>query len=172
MLPHAHYQTFSSILGQLLLVKTEGGLLKIAFEKDQDSTMDLLKESFTLKRSSEELADTTLQLTQYLSGFRTTFTLPVDLHLVEGFKRRVQDALLSVPYARTITYQQLAERIDAPTAARAVGTACANNPLPIVYPCHRIIRKGGDLGEYVGGSETKKLLLDLERNNSANLVRL
>ena len=134
--------------------------------------MDLLKESFTLKRSSEELADATMQLTQYLSGVRTTFTLPVDLHLVEGFKRRVQDALLSVPYARTITYQQLAERIDAPTAARAVGTACANNPLPIVYPCHRIIRKGGDLGEYVGGSETKKLLLDLERKNSANLVRL
>ncbi len=95
-----------------------------------------------------------------------SFDLSVDLRLARGFRREVLVHLRDVDYGRTISYGQLAEVVGRPRAARAVGTACAHNPVPIVVPCHRVVRAGGAhgnyLGHYLGGPEVKVALLELE----------
>ena len=102
------------------------------------------------------------QLAEYFAGTRTTFDLPL---APEGtaFQRRVWERLRTVGYGETVSYGALAAALDAPNAARAVGTACGSNPLPLVVPCHRVIGAAGDLrGFGLGGLEVKRRLLDLE----------
>jgi methylated-DNA-[protein]-cysteine S-methyltransferase len=86
----------------------------------------------------------------------------VDLQLAHGFRRAVLEKLVDVPYARTVSYAELAERAGSPRAVRAVGTACALNPVPLVVPCHRVVRSDGTPGSYRGGTEAKRRLLALE----------
>ncbi|MER6199572.1 methylated-DNA--[protein]-cysteine S-methyltransferase [Streptomyces sp. NPDC001586] len=103
------------------------------------------------------------QIDEYLSGGRREFTVPVDLRLATPFSRRTNLALAEfVPYGRTATYGQLAEALDRPRAARAVGTALGTNPLCVVLPCHRIIGSTGSFSGYAGGPEAKRDLLALE----------
>ena len=90
-------------------------------------------------------------------------TLPVDLRLTHApFRRAVLEQLREVPLGSTVSYGELAARAGNPRAARAVGTACARNPVPIVVPCHRVLPGTGKLGAYAGGPERKRTLLDLE----------
>lgn len=108
----------------------------------------------------EELA--VAQIEEYLAGTRSEFTVPVAMPATETFRGQVQRALLDIPCGQTWTYAELAAHVGNPKAARAVGTACATNPLPILVPCHRVVRAGGDLGNYLGGAEIKRMLLAVE----------
>lgn len=102
------------------------------------------------------------QLGEYLEGVRRDFDLPLDTTLATGFHGRVQRHLAEVGYGSTTTYKELATELERPGAVRAVGTACATNPLPLVWPCHRILRSDGGLGGYRGGLDAKRRLLAME----------
>src|SRR5213076_644465 len=93
---------------------------------------------------------------------RSTFDTPLDLRLSHGFRRTVLSHLPEIGYGKTASYAAVAKAAGRPKAVRAVGTACATNPLPVVVPCHRVVRSDGGIGQYVGGTEAKKALLDLE----------
>jgi len=103
------------------------------------------------------------ELDEYFGGSRTSFEVAVDwARATSGFRSRVLHELVQVPYGEVVSYTELATRAGNPNAARAVGSAMAANPWPIVVPCHRVVRSGGVLGQYGGGSETKARLLALE----------
>ena len=101
------------------------------------------------------------QLSEYLAGTRTAFTLPIALH-GDGFQRRVWERLTEIPYGATITYGEIARELGDPTLARAVGGAVGHNPLSVIVPCHRVVGKDGRLTGYAGGLERKRFLLNLE----------
>jgi len=103
------------------------------------------------------------QLDEYFAGERRTFSLPTDLSALTPFQRRVLTLLRDVPYGTTVSYGELARRAGVPGGARAVGGVMRRNPLPIIYPCHRVIRSDGVLGGFGLGGETKAALLEMER---------
>ena len=103
------------------------------------------------------------QLAEYLRGERRSFDLVLDLEAQPPFRRRVLEELARIPYGDTISYSGLAERCGRPGAARAVGNAVGRNPVPVVLPCHRVVRADGSTGEYGGGRRRKRELLRLER---------
>ncbi|MGJ4084886.1 methylated-DNA--[protein]-cysteine S-methyltransferase [Corynebacterium macclintockiae] len=120
-------------------------------------------------QARRHVAEVEKQLEEYLAGQRQVFTVPVDLvDVTTPFRRRVLQALAQIPYGQTITYAQLAEAAGNPRAVRAVASACASNPLPILYPCHRVIRSDGSFGEYRGGRELKAALLEMERGGAGD----
>ncbi|KQB87244.1 methylated-DNA--[protein]-cysteine S-methyltransferase [Corynebacterium lowii] len=103
-----------------------------------------------------------VQLEEYFAGRRRTFDVPLDWGASSGFRLRVQRHLLSIGYGHTSSYGEIAAALDAPRAARAVGSGCRTNPLPIIAPCHRVLRSDGSLGGYAGGLAAKEWLLRLE----------
>jgi methylated-DNA-[protein]-cysteine S-methyltransferase len=120
--------------------------------------------------SSSALVDEAFeQLDAWFAGRLKQFSLP----LVEPrslFERRVREAMLGISYGATASYGELAAAIGSPGAARAVGTACARNPVPIVVPCHRVLGAGGRIGGYLGGTDMKRWLLDFERRNRGEMA--
>ena len=112
------------------------------------------------------LAEARAQLERYWAGEPIAFDVPVRLRGT-SFQTRVWHALLEVPYGQTITYAELARRIDAPRAVRAVGRANGTNPISIIVPCHRVVGSNGSLTGYGGGLERKKRLLELESGSQA-----
>lgn len=108
------------------------------------------------------LSEAAGQLNEYFSGKRRRFDLPLSYHSTE-FRDSVLESLMDIPYGETRTYAQIAEACGSPKAYRAVGTACAENPIPIIIPCHRVVPTGGGIGSYSGGSTMKRRLLELER---------
>src|SRR5207247_11158259 len=102
------------------------------------------------------------ELEEYFAGRRTAFDLPLDMRLARGFRRTVLAHLPEIGYGHTASYAAVATAAGSPRAVRAVGTACATNPLPVVVPCHRVVRSDGTIGQYVGGVEAKHMLLALE----------
>ena len=102
------------------------------------------------------------EIDEYFAGRRQGFDLAVDLSLARGFRRLVLTRLRAIGYGRTASYAAIAGAAGNPKAVRAVGTACATNPIPIVVPCHRVVRSDGSIGKYVGGVDAKKTLLTLE----------
>ena len=156
---------FESPVGELLLAVTPRGLAYVAFEEEE---RDELIERFARQLSPrilEHVASTDevrRQLEEYFAGARTRFELKLDRRLMRGIARDVLSATARVPFGRTTTYGALAERIGRPRASRAVGNALGSNPIPIVVPCHRVLRTGGDVGGYAGGPSRKRALLTLE----------
>ncbi|AWB82295.1 methylated-DNA--[protein]-cysteine S-methyltransferase [Corynebacterium yudongzhengii] len=104
------------------------------------------------------------ELADYFAGRLRRFRTPVDIP-GEGFMSRAQQALAEIPYGDTLSYFELAQAAGAPRAVRAAGTACARNPVPIILPCHRVVRSDGSLGNYRGGIAKKRWLLDFEAGN-------
>lgn len=113
---------------------------------------------------AERILDTAVaQLHEFFDGERERFDVPLDWSQAsDGFGGKVQRALVDIPYGETYSYGELADRLGRPRAARAVGTACSHNPLPLFAGCHRVIRANGDVGLYGGGERMKRQLLDLE----------
>jgi methylated-DNA-[protein]-cysteine S-methyltransferase len=112
---------------------------------------------------AQRLDDVCRQLDQYFAGRRRAFALPIDLTLARGFRRDVLEATVRhVGYGERATYSEIAAAAGRPAAVRAAAAALANNPVPIVVPCHRVIRRDGALAGYVGGLERKARLLRLE----------
>ena len=164
--PDVHYRTVDSPIGGLLIAATEGGVVRIAFEREgQDAVLQSLADRVGTRvlRSPARLDPAAAWFDAYFAGGRAPFPLPVDTRLAKGFRLAVLDRLRDVPYGSRVSYAQLAARTDAPKAVRAVGTACATNPLPLVIPCHRVTRSDGSTGAYLGGAATKVRLLELER---------
>ena len=159
------YRTLDTPVGTLLLAATPAGLVRIAYEREG---LDAVLESLAARVSPRileapgRLDDAARQLDEYFAGRRHRFDLPLDLSLSAGFRRTVLAYLPGIGYGRTASYQAVAAAVDNPGAVRAVGTACARNPLPLVIPCHRVIRSDGHVGAYLGGPETKRRLLNLE----------
>lgn len=105
------------------------------------------------------------QLLEYFQGKRREFDLPLAPRGTP-FQRSVWSALAEIPYGATISYKELARRVDRPRGFQAVGQANGRNPLPIFLPCHRVVGADGALTGYAGGLELKQFLLELERSNS------
>jgi methylated-DNA-[protein]-cysteine S-methyltransferase len=159
------YRTVDSPVGPLLLAATDRGLLRVAFAREGfDEVLAVLaaKVSPRVLRAPRRLDAAAAELDEYFAGTRREFDLPLDFALSSGFRQSVQRYLPHIGYAQTRSYRQVAEGIGNPKAVRAVGTACATNPLPIVVPCHRVLRSDGSLGGYLGGLEAKTALLALE----------
>ncbi|MEV6071107.1 methylated-DNA--[protein]-cysteine S-methyltransferase [Nocardia sp. NPDC052001] len=159
------YTTMDTPVGQLLLAATPRGLIRVAYAREgHDGVLETLahKVSPRILRAPGRLDDAVRELDEYFARRRTTFDLPLDLSLSHGFRQIVQRHLPEIGYGQTRSYGEVAQLVGNPKAVRAVGTACATNPLPVVVPCHRVLRADGSLGGYVGGAEAKHLLLDLE----------
>jgi len=159
------YRTVDSPVGQLLLAATPRGLVRIAYDiEDHDRVLETLagRLSSRVLRAPERLDTVARELDEYFGGQRRAFDLPLDLSLSHGFRLLVQQILPSIAYGQTRSYGQVAELVGNPKAVRAVGSACATNPLPVVVPCHRVLKADGTPGNYVGGPEAKLALLTLE----------
>jgi methylated-DNA-[protein]-cysteine S-methyltransferase len=159
------YTTIDSPVGPLLLAATPKGLLRVAYEvEDHDRVLDALARRISPRvlRAPRRLDAAARELGEYFGRQRRTFDLPLDLSLSRGFRQLVQQHLPEIAYGQTRTYGQVAELVGNPRAVRAVGTACATNPLPVVVPCHRVLRADGTPGGYVGGPAAKQALLRLE----------
>jgi methylated-DNA-[protein]-cysteine S-methyltransferase len=159
------YTTIDSPVGGLLLAATPRGLVRVAYEiEDHDAVLDTLSQRLSRRvlRAPGRLDPAARQLDEYFSRQRRVFDLPLDLSLSSGFRQLVQRHLPEIGYGQTRTYGQVAALVGNPKAVRAVGTACATNPLPLVVPCHRVLRTDGTLGGYIGGSLAKRALLSLE----------
>lgn len=157
------YRTVDSPVCPLLLASSSGGLVRIAFACEGfDAVLDSLTGESVTEGTSPVLEDAATQLDEYFAGSRRDFDLPLSLP-GHSFRRTVQRALRDIPYGETRTYKEVAAAVGNPNAVRAVGTACATNPLPLVIPCHRVLRSDGGTGGYRGGADAKRLLLDLER---------
>jgi methylated-DNA-[protein]-cysteine S-methyltransferase len=159
------YATADSPVGPLLLATTPRGLVRLAFagESSDDVLERLARElSPRVLEAPAELDRARRQLDEYFAGTRRSFDLALDRRLSRGFRLDALKALSRVPYGKTVTYSELAERAGRPRAQRAAGSACGSNPIPIVVPCHRVVRTGGAIGNYGGGPEAKRYLLELE----------
>ena len=160
------YRTVDTAVGPLLLAATPAGLVRVAFLAHDPEEAELgrlaAKVSPRVLRAPARLDDAAAQIEQYLAGDRTAFDLPLDLRLTAGFRRQVVEHLRDIGYGRRESYADVAAAVGNPKAVRAVGSACGHNPLPLVIPCHRVVRTDGSIGQYAGGAEIKATLLALE----------
>jgi methylated-DNA-[protein]-cysteine S-methyltransferase len=160
------YRVIDSPVGPLLLAATPRGLVRVAFDQeDHDTVLRELAGSLGSRvlEAPRLLEDAARQLDEYLAGRRDQFGLPLDLALVRGaFRRLVVEHLPNIPYGTTASYAAVAAAVGRPGASRAVGSACSHNPLPLVLPCHRVVRTDGTIGHYLGGTAAKQHLLGLE----------
>jgi methylated-DNA-[protein]-cysteine S-methyltransferase len=159
------YTTVDTPVGALLLAATDKGLVRVAYDiEDHDKVLEKLaaKLSPRILRAPGRLETAAKEIDEYFSGRRTGFDLPLDFSLSSGFRQVVQRQLSHIAYGHTVSYKEIARTVGNPKAVRAVGTACATNPLPVVVPCHRVLRTDGALGGYVGGLAAKTALLNLE----------
>jgi methylated-DNA-[protein]-cysteine S-methyltransferase len=159
------YRTVDTPVGQLLLAATERGLVRVAYAREgTDPVLERLAQEVSprILRVPGRLDAPARQLDEYFAGRRTGFDFPLDLRLSRGFRRAVLAYLPGIPYGGTVSYTEAAAALGRPRAVRAVAGACAANPLPVVVPCHRVIRSDGSLAGYIGGLSAKRLLLALE----------
>jgi methylated-DNA-[protein]-cysteine S-methyltransferase len=159
------YRTVDTPVGSLLLAATTAGLVRVVYaDAGHDEALASLAEKVSprILHAPARLATAARQLEEYFTGRRRRFDLPLDLRLASGFRRSVLAHLADIGYGRTESYAQVAAAAGSPRAVRAVGTACATNPVPVVLPCHRVVRSDGSSGRYVGGADAKLTLLRLE----------
>lgn len=164
------YRVVDSPVGSLLVAAGERGVLRVAFAvQDHDAALTELatRVSPRVLEGGRRLDPVLRQLDEYFAGTRRTFDVPVDLRLLDGFRREVVETLPRVAYGATASYAAVAALAGRPAAVRAVGTACARNPVPVLVPCHRVVRSDGTPGRYAGGDAAKLALLALERTGGA-----
>jgi len=159
------YAPVDSPFGELLLAASEQGLLRLAFpEEDADSVLERLaaRVSPRIVEAPAQLDQIRRELDEYFEGRRREFELPLDWTLVGPFGRRVLGATAQIPYGQVLTYTEVAAEAGSPRGSRAAGNALGANPIPIVVPCHRVLRGSGALGGYAGGLPRKQFLLEME----------
>jgi methylated-DNA-[protein]-cysteine S-methyltransferase len=159
------YATTDSPFGPLLLAQTRRGLVRVGLpNQDSDELLvDLAKRvSPRVLEAPRELDEVRRELDLYFQGRIDSFDLPLDWRLSGGFRQRVLRAINRIPYGQTRSYTEMARKAGNERAVRAAGTACGSNPIPLVVPCHRVLRTGGALGGYGGGLPMKEALLQLE----------
>jgi methylated-DNA-[protein]-cysteine S-methyltransferase len=159
------YRTIDSPVGPLLLAATAKGLVRVAYGcEDHEKVLERLARELSprILHAPARLDVAAKEIDEYFAGLRQGFDLPVDFSLARGFRRLVLTRLRAIGYGQTASYAAIALAAGNPKAVRAVGTACATNPIPVVVPCHRVVRSDGSIGQYVGGVDAKKTLLTLE----------
>jgi methylated-DNA-[protein]-cysteine S-methyltransferase len=159
------YRTVETPVGVLLLAATDSGLVRVAYAvQDHAVVLDSLARSVSprILRAPARLDTAARQIEDYFAKRRKHFELPLDLRLANGFCRAVIQELRRIHYGQQESYASVAAAVGSPRAVRAVGTACARNPLPIVIGCHRVVRSDGSTGQYAGGEQAKSALLRLE----------
>jgi methylated-DNA-[protein]-cysteine S-methyltransferase len=159
------YATADSPFGTLLLAGTPKGLVRVGLpNQDADELLvDLAtRVSPRVLEAPGQLDEARRELDLYFEGKLTAFDLPLDWRLSKDFRRKVLRAIARIPYGQTRSYTQMATSAGNERAVRAAGSACGTNPIPLVVPCHRVLRSGGALGGYGGGLPMKEELLRLE----------
>jgi methylated-DNA-[protein]-cysteine S-methyltransferase len=160
------YATVDSPLGSLIAAATPRGLVRLAYDINR---LDAVLEELSGRLSPRivewpaRLDPVRRELDEYFSGERREFGVAVDWALVRGFGRQVLAETARIPFGQVSTYREVARAAGSPRGMRAAGNALGANPIPIVVPCHRVLRTGGGLGGYTGGIERKEFLLGLER---------
>jgi methylated-DNA-[protein]-cysteine S-methyltransferase len=165
------YATVDSPFGELLVARTDRGVVRVALpidrgrQRPRDEVLEDLasKVSPRILESPQRLDEERRELEEYFEGRREHFQVPVDWALTpKGFRSRALHAVARIPYGKVKTYAEIAKSAGNPRAFRAAGTACGYNPVPLIVPCHRVVQSGGGIGNYGGGPEMKRALLDLE----------
>jgi methylated-DNA-[protein]-cysteine S-methyltransferase len=159
------YRTVDSPVGPLLLAATDLGLVRVAYlSEDHDAVLQTLADRISprILHAPARLDTAARELEEYFAGTRRTFDMPLDWRLSAGFRATVLHRLPDIDYGHTASYAAVAALAGNPKAVRAVGSACATNPLPVIVPCHRVVRSDGSMGGYLGGVEAKHTLLTLE----------
>jgi len=159
------YTSADSPFGPLLLARTKRGLVRVGLpNQDADTLLAELatRVSPRVLEAPAELDEVRRELDLYFEGRLDHFDLPLDWSLSGGFRQRVLRAIDRIPYGQTRTYTEMARRAGNERAVRAAGSACGSNPIPLVVPCHRVLRTGGAMGGYGGGLPMKEALLELE----------
>jgi len=160
------YRTVDAPAGMLLLAATELGLVRVAYASENHyAVLQTLADRISprILAAPTRLDATARELDEYFAGRRRSFDLALDWRLSAGFRATVlQHLATDVAYGQTATYGTVAQLAGNPKAVRAVGTACATNPLPVIVPCHRVVRSDGGMGGYLGGPDAKRTLLTLE----------
>ena len=159
------YATADSPLGPLTVAATDRGLVRLAYPGlSVDEVLEELARGVSPRvlEAPGRLDEVRRELDEYFEGKRERFDLPVDWALTRGFARKVLQATAKIGFGHVSTYKEVAERAGSPRAVRAAGNALGSNPIPVVVPCHRVLRTGGKLGGYTGGLDKKEYLLTLE----------
>jgi methylated-DNA-[protein]-cysteine S-methyltransferase len=165
------YASVESPFGELIVARTERGVVKVALPSHRGSRLSadqVLEElarvvSPRVLESPGRLDEERRELEAYFEGKRDHFDVPVDWSLTPaGFRSRALHAVARIPYGETRTYGEIAKSAGNARAFRAAGSACGSNPVPLIVPCHRVVQSGGGVGNYGGGPEMKRALLDLE----------
>jgi methylated-DNA-[protein]-cysteine S-methyltransferase len=160
------YAQVDSPLGPLTVAATARGLVRVAYpERPLDDVLAGIAEEVSPRvlEAPERLDPIRRELDEYFEGRLRRFDEPIDWSLTKGFFRRVLEATARIGYGEVRTYGEVAAGAGSPRAVRATGNGLGSNPLPVVVPCHRVVRTGGGLGGYTGGIERKEFLLSLER---------
>jgi methylated-DNA-[protein]-cysteine S-methyltransferase len=163
-----HYALVDTPVGRMVAARTRRGLVRLAYE-DHNGGEELVVQRLAdrisprVLQAPARLDDVRRELEEYFAGRRTAFDLPIDWSLVRGeFGRRVLQATARIPFGQVSTYREVAARAGSERAVRAAGNALGANPIPIVVPCHRVLRSGGGMGGYTGGLHRKERLLEIE----------
>lgn len=157
------YATVDSPLGPLIAANTRKGLVCLHYGDDDAALSELAsKISPRVLHAPERLDDIRRELDEYFAGARRHFDFRIDWQLMGPFQQRVLKATYRIPFGKVATYRDVATKAGAPAGSRAAGNALGANPIPIVVPCHRVVRTGGGLGGYTGGLDRKEFLLELE----------
>ena len=161
------YARIDSPLGTLVAATTDLGLARLAYEEFNgglDAVLDRLSARLSprIVEAPARLDAVRRELDEYFEGRRSGFGVPIDLALTAGFTRRVLEATHRIPFGAVASYREMAVAAGSERAVRATGNALSANPVPIVVPCHRVLRTGGGLGGYTGGVDKKAALLRLE----------
>ena len=165
------YASVDSPFGELVVARTDRGVVRLALPTERGHRMsrDAVLEDLAANVSPRILEEPSRldeerrELDDYFEGRRDRFDVPVDWSLTPaGFRNRALHAVARIPYGETRTYGEIAEAAGNARAFRAAGTACGRNPIPLIVPCHRVVQSGGGVGNYGGGPEMKRALLDLE----------
>jgi len=166
-----YLDVLKSWLSRLTIVCNNEGIIVVSFKSTEQVSKELLSKGFTIIKSTDNelLLEAKKQLTEYLSGWRRGFNLPLNIKGTD-FQLNVWKEAMKIPYGETISYSELASRIGSPRASRAAGAALASNPTVIIVPCHRVIRKSGDLGGFSGKLGIKRKLLVLERHGRHSVI--
>jgi O-6-methylguanine DNA methyltransferase len=160
------YTVFKSPIGLTGLAATKKGLIRLANKVPSEKAFEqiLINDlGFEIKKNPEYFDSLIKQFQAYFKGELKSFKFPLDLRLGTSFQQKVWQSLLTIPYGVTRSYKWLAQSINNPNSARAVGNANGQNPLSIIIPCHRVVRENGELGGYTGGVQVKRYLLGLEK---------
>lgn len=159
------YTEIDSPIGRLLLAATHEGVVRVGFpSENHDAILQDMAARLSprMLEAPARLDDVRRQLDEYFEGQRHEFSTPLDFSLSSGFRQRVLKAIAAIPFGEVRTYRDMATAAGNPAAVRAAGSACGSNPIPLIVPCHRVLRTGGGLGGYGGGLDLKRKLLSLE----------